>query len=73
MQDAEFISHIIDASSLDDFPPGASSINFICNMNIRAHNQFYLADQIQNILIDVFSSEYFGQIWIGRPVLTGNY
>ena len=37
------------------------------------NNQFYLADQIRNILIDGFASEYFGQIWIGRPVLTGNY
>jgi hypothetical protein len=52
---------------------------FICNMNVRAqtqhiffNNRFYLADQVRDVLVDLFSSKYFGQIWIGRPVLTKN-
>ena len=36
------------------------------------NNRFYLADQIRNVLLDFFSSEYFVQIWIGRRVLNRN-
>ena len=36
------------------------------------NNRFYLADQIRNVLLDLFSFEYSVQIWIGRRVLTKN-